>query len=133
MIKRVAIYFSLPIWYLNTFLKILFSSLFEGCENTKACYGYPDGCISQGKCEVVLSYEPQQLNYLFKMKVNLVTVQNLLSNIIFPSFLQGRTSGYIAMGLSKDAKMGDDLTTNCYRSANGRIDISTGNNRVNNE
>ena len=60
------------------------------------------------------------------MKVNLVTVQNLLSNIIFPSFLQGRTSGYIAMGLSKDAKMGDDLTTNCYRSANGRIDISTG-------
>lgn len=80
--------------------------IFEGCENTKACYGYPDGCISQGKCEVVLSYEPQQLNYLFKMK--------------------GRTSGYIAMGLSKDAKMGDDLTTNCYRSANGRIDISTG-------
>ena len=86
MIKRVAIYFSLPIWYLNTFLKILFSSLFEGCENTKACYGYPDGCISQGKCEVVLSYEPQQLNYLFKMKVNLVTVQNLLSNIIFLPF-----------------------------------------------
>lgn len=118
--------FTFPCQYLNTFLKILFSSLFEGCENTKACYGYPDGCISQGKCEVVLSYEPQQLNYLFKMKVNLVTVQNLLSNIIFPSFLQGRTSGYIAMGLSKDAKMGDDLTTNCYRSANGRIDISTG-------
>ena len=56
-----------------------------------------------------------------------------MSNIIFPSFLQGRTSGYIAMGLSKDAKMGDDLTTNCYRSANGRIDISTGNNRVKNE
>ena len=40
--------------------------------------------------------------------------------------LQGKSSGYIAMALSKDTKMGDDLTTNCVITSNGGVDIMTG-------
>ena len=39
---------------------------------------------------------------------------------------QGRSDGYISLGLSKDPIMGDDLTTNCVVTSNGRVDINTG-------
>ena len=40
--------------------------------------------------------------------------------------MQGRSEGYIAMGLSRDDRMGDDLTTNCVVRSNGGVDIVTG-------
>ena len=40
--------------------------------------------------------------------------------------VQGRSEGYIAMGLSRDDRMGDDLTTNCVVRSNGGVDVVTG-------
>ena len=43
--------------------------IFEGCNSTKACFGYPDGCIEEGKCEMIVAYKPDRLDYHFQMKV----------------------------------------------------------------
>ena len=47
--------------------------IFEGCNSTKAtkaCFGYPDGCVEDGRCEMIVTYEPAgDLGYLFHMKV----------------------------------------------------------------
>jgi len=84
--------------------------IFEGCNSTKAtkaCFGYPDGCVEDGRCEMIVTYEPAgDLGYLFHMK--------------------GRSSGYVSIALSRDQIMGDDLTTNCVVSSNGAVDINTG-------
>ena len=82
--------------------------IFQGCNTTKACFGYPDGCVEEGKCQLVLAYKPDKLDYVFQMK--------------------GLSSGYIAMGLSRDETMGNDLTTNCVVTINGGVDIITGKN-----
>jgi len=47
--------------------------IFEGCNSTKAtkaCFGYPDGCVETGRCEMVVAYRPaDNLDYHFQMKV----------------------------------------------------------------
>jgi len=80
--------------------------IFVGCNSTKACFGLPAGCVPSQKCELIVSYEPDGLDYHFEMK--------------------GLSNGYIAVGLSRDGKMGDDLTTSCLVSSNGGVDIVTG-------
>jgi len=80
--------------------------IFSGCDHNTTCFGFPDGCVKQRKCEVVLTYKSDYLDFIFEMK--------------------GKSSGYIAMALSKDTKMGDDLTTNCVITSNGGVDIMTG-------
>ena len=59
--------------------------------------------------------------------LNLYFVIFILSSVIFYS--QGRSNGYISMGLSKDNTMGDDLTTNCVINTSGQVDINTGEER----
>jgi len=80
--------------------------IFAGCNSTKACFGLPNGCVQSQKCELILSYKPDRLDYHFEMK--------------------GLSNGYIAMGLSRDERMGDDLTTSCIIQSNGGVDIITG-------
>ena len=73
--------------------------IFEGCEVSKTCFGIPNGCMAEGNCKAVVSYELSRDEMLFKMT--------------------GRSDGYIAVALSPDNdRMGDDLTTACYYDSN---------------
>lgn len=81
-------------------------SIFAGCNSTKACFGLPAGCVESQKCLLIVAYKPDRLDYHFEMK--------------------GLSNGYIAMGLSRDERMGDDLTTSCIIQSNGGVDIVTG-------
>ena len=67
------------------------------------------GCEKTRKCQVVASYAPEKLNYVFEMK--------------------GLSNGYISLGLSRDARMGEDLTTSCLIQGNGQVDIVSGYNK----
>jgi len=84
--------------------------IYSGCSTTSnssnACFGLPRGCEATKNCQVVVSYRPEALDYLFEMK--------------------GRSNGYISMGLSRDDVMGEDLTTTCLIQGNGQVDIITG-------
>jgi hypothetical protein len=86
-------------------------SIYDGCSSattnsSKACFGMPAGCEKEKRCQVVVSYQPEGLSYVFKMK--------------------GLSNGYIALGLSRDDKMGSDLTTACMIRSDGTIGIVTG-------
>jgi len=83
--------------------------IFEGCNSTKACFGLPEGCVQSQKCSLIVAYKPDRLDYHFEMK--------------------GLSNGYIAMGLSRDERMGDDLTTSCLIESNGGVGIVTGFNK----
>jgi len=83
--------------------------IFAGCNSTKACFGLPEGCVQSQKCLLIVAYKPDRLDYHFEMK--------------------GLSNGYIAMGLSRDERMGDDLTTSCIIQSNGGVDIITGFNK----
>jgi len=80
--------------------------IYSGCNTTKSCFGMPAGCEKTKKCQLIVAYQPDKEEYRFEMK--------------------GLSNGYIAMGLSIDGNMGEDLTTNCVRQSNGQIDITTG-------
>merc|ERR1712050_290880 len=80
--------------------------IFDGCNSTKACFGLPEGCVQSQKCSLIVAYKPDRLDYHFEMK--------------------GLSNGYIAMGLSRDERMGDDLTTSCIIERNGGVGIVTG-------
>jgi len=80
--------------------------IYEGCNSTKACFGIPSGCVGSKKCQAVVAYKLDGVRYSFEMKA--------------------KSNGYVAFGLSRDGKMGDDLTTNCIIQENGNVDIATG-------
>jgi len=80
--------------------------IYDECNAGKACFGIPDNCVKNKNCVAVVSYYPDRLKYMFEMKA--------------------KTSGYVSFGLSRDGKMGEDLTTNCILEANGNVDIATG-------
>jgi len=80
--------------------------IYEGCNSTKACFGIPENCVASRKCQAVVAYKLDKVRYHFEMKA--------------------LSEGYVAFGLSRDDKMGGDLTTNCIVQENGNVDISTG-------
>jgi hypothetical protein len=43
--------------------------------------------------------------------------------------MKGLSNGYISLGLSRDARMGEDLTTSCLIQGNGQVDIVSGYNK----
>lgn len=64
----------------------------------------PVGCLNAGDCKVIVSYELSGDQMLFKMV--------------------GKSDGYLAVGLSDDNQMGDDLTTACfYNRNNGEVSL----------
>lgn len=87
--------------------------IYNGCDENddggaqkKGCIGMPSSCTKTRTCIVVATWLYDK-GYHFQMK--------------------GRSSGYLALGLSRDDQMGDDLTTNCiYNERNGQVDIQTG-------
>jgi len=79
--------------------------IYEGCDSSKACFGIPANCVAAGKCTAVVAYYPDKLKFHFEMKA--------------------KAPGYVSLGLSRDNKMGEDMTTNCMLQENGNVDIST--------
>jgi len=78
--------------------------MLKGCGSTKSCFGMPVGCVQDGNCNVVVSYELNGDQMLFK-----------LLGFPYHDNLPEGSEGYLSFGLSPtDTYMGDDLTTACY-------------------
>ncbi|XP_055528537.1 putative ferric-chelate reductase 1 homolog isoform X2 [Wyeomyia smithii] len=72
-----------------------FDPIYEGCGETKGCFGFPEGCVETRNCRAVVATIVQGERYIFEMK----------SGYNRPA--------YIAVGLSNDAKMGNDSVLEC--------------------
>merc|ERR1711944_353526 len=78
--------------------------IYEGCGETKSCFGMPVGCVQDKSCNVIVSYELNGDKMLFK-----------LLGFPYHDNLPGGSEGYLSLGLSPgDPYMGNDLTTTCY-------------------
>lgn len=82
--------------------------VYSGCDERKTCYGLPGECEDFQDCDLVSAWE---------VSTNQTVVE-----------LYRRTGGsesvYVALALSTDARMGEDLVTSCL-SYNGRVSASS--------
>lgn len=69
---------------------------YNGCGTEKTCFGDNAGCVESQNCNAVVSCLVKADIYEFEMKTN--------------------KPGYVAVGLSKDTKMGSDSVVECVRS-----------------
>ncbi|XP_036332126.1 putative ferric-chelate reductase 1 homolog [Rhagoletis pomonella] len=77
---------------------------YSECGRSKTCFGFPNGCIEDKSCKSLSAITVRGDVYEFEMK-------------------SGRDgAAYIALGLSEDAKMGEDLVTECVPQ-NGRVNL----------
>ncbi|XP_045507072.1 putative ferric-chelate reductase 1 homolog [Colias croceus] len=80
--------------------------IYQGCADTKLCFGVPQNCIQTGNCKAILAIFVAGDTYTFE--------------------IQGTDNPkYVAAGLSADNKMGDDSAMECVRNDNGRINLFT--------
>ncbi|XP_017078932.1 putative ferric-chelate reductase 1 homolog isoform X2 [Drosophila eugracilis] len=79
--------------------------IYNGCGQSKNCFGFPDGCVASKTCT----------------SITVVTVRGDVFEFEIQSG-KGTNAAYVAVGLSDDAKMGDDLTTECVPE-NGRVNL----------
>lgn len=66
---------------------------YEGCSETKNCFGLPSGCLRRKNCEAAVAVLVRGDRYLFEM--------------------QTRKGKYVAVGLSENNKMDDDSVVEC--------------------
>ncbi len=78
--------------------------IYSGCFTSKGCFGMPSGCESSGRCKVLAAYAPAE-DGKFSMALH------------GRGFAPGQ---YMALGLSRDGAMGDDLTLACL-PGEGRV------------
>ncbi|KAI4503757.1 hypothetical protein M0802_001160 [Mischocyttarus mexicanus] len=71
---------------------------YEGCSETKNCFGLPAGCLQTKNCKIAVSVLVRGDRYLFEM--------------------QGREGKYVAVGLSENNKMDDDSVVECINDGN---------------
>ncbi|XP_072946264.1 putative ferric-chelate reductase 1 homolog isoform X2 [Epargyreus clarus] len=80
--------------------------IYQGCADTKLCFGTPPNCVQSGNCKAIVAVFVAGDTYTFE--------------------IQGTGNPkYVAAGLSKDNKMGDDSAMECVRNDNGRISLFT--------
>lgn len=80
--------------------------IYNGCADTKLCFGVPQNCISKGDCTAVVAV--------------------FVAGDVYTFELQGTGNPkYVAAALSLDTKMGDDSAMECVRNDNGRINLYT--------
>ncbi|XP_044737740.1 putative ferric-chelate reductase 1 homolog isoform X2 [Chrysoperla carnea] len=72
---------------------------YNGCGDSKTCFGAPANCVEQRNCKAAVACTVKGEQYEFELKS-----------------VQG---AYVAVGLSDDDKMGDDSTIECVRDATG--------------
>ncbi|KAI8423800.1 hypothetical protein MSG28_012811 [Choristoneura fumiferana] len=81
-------------------------TIYQGCADTKLCYGVPENCIQTGNCKAIVAIFVAGDKYTFE--------------------IQGTGNPkYVAAALSMDNKMGDDSAMECVRSDNGRVNLFT--------
>ncbi|KAH8361990.1 hypothetical protein KR200_009383 [Drosophila serrata] len=79
--------------------------IYNGCGQSKNCFGFPDGCVSSKTCTSIAVVTVRGDVYEFEIQSG-----------------RGTNAAYVAVGLSEDAKMGEDLTTECVPE-NGRVNL----------
>ncbi|XP_068143494.1 putative ferric-chelate reductase 1 homolog isoform X3 [Drosophila tropicalis] len=79
--------------------------IYTDCGARKICFGLPDGCIISKSC----------------ISITAVTVRGNIFEFELQSG-KGTKAVYVAMGLSDDAKMGEDLVIECVPE-NGRVSL----------
>ncbi|KAK2589300.1 hypothetical protein KPH14_007851 [Odynerus spinipes] len=77
---------------------------YEGCSETKNCFGLPSGCLQTKNCKAAVAVLVRGDRYLFEM--------------------QGRDGKYVAVGLSENNKMGDDSVVECTNEG-GEVKLYT--------
>ncbi|XP_014093279.2 putative ferric-chelate reductase 1 homolog isoform X1 [Bactrocera oleae] len=78
--------------------------IYADCGRSKTCFGFPDGCIATKSCKAISAIMVRGDVYEFEMKTG------------------SGGAAYVALGLSEDAKMGDDLVTECVPQ-NGQVNV----------
>ena len=93
---------------------------YEGCNEDQGCFGTKydssEDCVNLGTCKIMSSFAYDQANKLYNFKLN---VKSSDSN------------EYMAVGLSKDEKMGGDLVISCGAQAGRVPQISYNNGKSN--
>ncbi|XP_032570551.1 putative ferric-chelate reductase 1 homolog isoform X1 [Drosophila sechellia] len=89
----------------NNVIAVSTDPIYNGCGQSKNCFGFPDGCVATKSCT----------------SITVVTVRGDVFEFEIQSG-KGTNAAYVAVGLSDDAKMGDDLTTECVPE-NGRVNL----------
>ncbi|KAJ2944971.1 hypothetical protein O0L34_g1868 [Tuta absoluta] len=80
--------------------------IYEGCGDTKLCFGVPTNCVPSGNCKAIVAVFVAGDEYTFEM--------------------QGTGNPkYVASALSMDNKMGDDSAMECVRMDNGAVKLYT--------
>lgn len=74
--------------------------IYEGCGETKTCFGFPDGCVGTKSCRTVATSTVRGESYEFEIKSS-----------------PGENPSYVAVALSTDDKMGDDSVMECVPEA----------------
>ncbi|KAJ3665387.1 hypothetical protein Zmor_000884 [Zophobas morio] len=80
----------------------VFDPFYEGCSVSKLCFGAPANCVNSKNCKAVAAVTVSGDRYEFEMKANV-------------------NPGWVGVGLSDDAKMGDDSVIECVRDGNRPI------------
>ncbi|XP_014245063.1 putative ferric-chelate reductase 1 homolog [Cimex lectularius] len=78
-------------------------SFYDGCDVEKNCFGFPDGCVALNNCKMVSSIVAKGTSYIFKLKSKVGT--------------------YIALGLSRDNKMGEDSVMECVHEQGDNVQV----------
>ena len=73
------------------------------CGNSKGCFGNVDACVTSGNCDMMTSYKYSPEKKAFEV--------TLIGNEI-------ESGMYVAVGLSSDASMGEDLVFYCGNGFN---------------
>ncbi|XP_032590447.1 putative ferric-chelate reductase 1 homolog isoform X3 [Drosophila grimshawi] len=82
-------------------------TFYDGCGQSKNCFGFPDGCVASKSCVSLTAVTVRGDIYEFELRSG-----------------KGTNAAYVAVGLSDDAKMGEDLSTECVPE-NGRVNVYT--------
>lgn len=75
--------------------------IYDGCNIEKNCFASPDGCIEKETCEAIVTVIVQGTNFIFELK--------------------GKSEGYVAVGLSRDDKMGGDSVVECVHEQGNKV------------
>lgn len=74
----------------------VFDPFYEGCSVTKLCFGAPVNCIDSKNCKAITAVTVNGDKYEFEMKAT-------------------GNAAWVGVGLSSDAKMGDDSVIECVK------------------
>ena len=82
--------------------------VYAGCDERKTCYGLPGECEDFQDCDLISTWEVTTNHTVVELYRRTLDSENV----------------YVALGLSSDARMGEDLVTSCV-SHNGQVTASS--------